>query len=266
MAHQVITVSGWKSRKLTTVSMYRCPACGHCQEMICGGGDGKYRCFHCDKKFAEHEFGEVKRERTVVVCANCGREVTLLSSTFGVAGLGFICSDCSNYVAVLYGTHFVNPSTVLTVDWNPTVCRRGEPMPSGLSFVVCKTMKDFLVLKVLQAIVKEEDSRFLFGRPNEHQAGLLLDSERRKYLGFLVWTETDYAVLRQMFIVEDERRKGLAQQMVTFWVENHADRLNERFGIEAPNEKALSLHLKLGHIKAEDDSYVGIKCFKVQSF
>jgi hypothetical protein len=26
-------------------------------------------------------------------------------------------------------------------------------------------MKDFLVLKVLQAIVKEEDERFLFGRP-----------------------------------------------------------------------------------------------------
>lgn len=49
-------------------------------------------------------------------------------------------------------------------------------MPSGLSFVVCKTMndfKDFLVLKVLQAIVKEKekDSRFLFGRRNEQEAG-----------------------------------------------------------------------------------------------
>jgi len=226
--------------------------------MLCGVGDSKYQCFHCNKKFAEQEFEEAKRERTVVVCANCAREVTLLPSTFGIAGLGFICSDCSNYVAVLYGTHFINPSTVLTVDWNPTVYRRGESMPSGLSFVVCKTMKDFLVLKVLQAIVKEEDSRFLFGRPNEQEAGLLLDSERRKYLGFLVWTEADYAVLRQIFIIEDERRKGFAEQMVTFWVGHHADRLNESFGIEAPNEKALSLHLKLGHIKAQGDSYVGV--------
>lgn len=214
----------------------------------------------------EREFRESKRERTTVVCAKCGREVTLLPSTFGIAGLGFICSGCHNYVAVLYGTHFVNPSAVLTAKWNPTVYRRAEPMASGLSFLVCKTMKDFLVLKVLQAIVKEEDSRFLFGRPNEHEAGLLLDFKRRKYLGFLVWTEGEYAVLRQMFIVEDERRRGLAQQMVEFWVEHHADRLNERFGIEAPNEKALSLHLKLGHINAKGDSYVGVKCFRVQSF
>ena len=48
--------------------------------------------------------------------------------------------------------------------WSLTVCRRGESMPSGPSFVVCKTMNDFLVLSVLQAIVKEEDSRFLFRR------------------------------------------------------------------------------------------------------
>jgi DNA-directed RNA polymerase subunit RPC12/RpoP len=266
MTYQAVSVMGWKSRKLTKFSMYRCPDCGHCQEMICGGGDGKYRCFHCNKKFGEREFRESKRERTAVVCAKCGREVTLLPSTFGIAGLGFICSGCHNYVAVLYGTHFVNPSAVLTAKWNPTVYRRAEPMASGLSFLVCKTMKDFLVLKVLQAIVKEEDSRFLFGRPNEHEAGLLLDFKRRKYLGFLVWTEGEYAVLRQIFIVEDERRRGLAQQMVEFWVENHADRLNERFGIEAPNEKALSLHLKLGHINAKGDSYVGAKCFRVQSF
>jgi hypothetical protein len=266
MPYQAVSVSGWKSRKSATVSMYRCPACGNCQEMIWGGGDGKYRCVHCDRKFAEQEFGEAKRERTVVVCANCSREVTLLPSTFGIAGLGFICSDCHNYVAVLYGTHFINPTVVLTAKWNPTICRRAEPVAPGLSFVVCKSIKDFLVLKVLQAIVKEEDSRFLFGRPKEHEAGLLLDSERRKYLGFLVWTEAEHAVLRQMFIVEDERRRGLAQQMVEFWVKNHADKLNQKFGIEAPNEKALSLHLKLGHIKREGDSYVGVKCFKVQSF
>jgi hypothetical protein len=125
-------------------------------------------------------------------------------------------------------------------------------------------MKDFLVLKVLQAIVKEEDSRFLFGLPNEQEAGLLLDSERRKYLGFLVWTEADCAVLRQMFIVEDERRKGLAQQMVR--VEHHANRIHESFGIEAPNEKAFEPPPEIGPHKAEGDSYVGIKCFKVPSF
>ena len=49
-------------------------------------------------------------------------------------------------------------------------------------------------------------------------------------------------------------------------VNQHADKLNSKFGIEAPNENAIALHLKLGHIKAEGDSYFGVKCFLVQSF
>jgi len=181
-----------------------------------------------------------------------------------MAGLGFICADCSNYVAVLYGNRFVNPRSVLDVKWNPTVLNRGEPVfSSERRFVVCRTAKDFLILKVLQAIVKEEDSRFLFARAKEHNAGLLLDAKRRKYLGFLVWTEDKYAVLRQIFIVEDERRKGHAENMVRFWVERYADVMHEKFGIESPNAQATSLHLKLGHIKVEGDSYVSIKCFPV---
>jgi hypothetical protein len=277
MPYQGISVRGWKSCKLAKISMYQCPECGDCQDMLLlASEDGKYPCFGCNKKFAEREYREAKRERTVVVCAKCDSEVTLCDSTLGLAGLGYICSACGNYVAVLYGTHFVNPRTVLTFGWNPTVCRRAERMKTGLSFLICGTMKDFLVLKVLQAIVKQEDSRFLFGNSKEYEAGLLLDCRRRRYLGFLVWTERvwadgvwkegKYSVLRQMFVVEDERRKGFAQQMVTHWVEQHADKLNPKFGIEAPNEKATALHLKLGHIKSEDDSYVGVKCFRVPSF
>jgi hypothetical protein len=277
MVHESISMNGWKSRKLAKISMYQCPECGNCQDMLfLAGKDGKYPCFGCNKKFARNEYHQVKRTRTVVVCGKCNREVALAPSTVGLAGVGYICSDCSNYVAVFYGTHFVNPRTVLTFRWNPTVCRRAERTQSGLSFLVCDTMKDLLVLTVLQAIVKQEDSRFLYGNSKEYEAGLLLDCRRRKYLGFLVWTErvwvdgvwkdSDHAVLRQMFVVEDERRKGFAQQMVTHWVKQHADKLNPKFGIEAPNENAIALHLKLGHIKAESDSYHGLKCFLVPSF
>lgn len=65
----------------------------------------------------------------------------------------------------------------------------------------------------------------------------------------------------KIFVVDDERRKGLAERMVEFWVERYAKHLNKRFGIEAPNEKALNLHLKLGHIRRKGDTFVGIKCF-----
>jgi hypothetical protein len=42
----------------------------------------------------------------------------------------------------------------------------------------------------------------------------------------VIWTENKTAVLRQLFVVKDERRK--------------------RFGIEGPNKAALKLHVKLG--------------------
>jgi hypothetical protein len=264
MVSQVIGVSGWKCRKRSGVTYYRCPGCKSSVDMIFWGPDGLVECFRCNREFPHGDFRQVRRTKTIAECASCGREVPLIPSTFGMAGLGFICSGCSNYVAVLYGNRFVNPRSVLEVEWNPTIIRRGERVFSGeRRFVVCRTAKDFLILKVLQAVVKEEDSRFLFARPNEHSAGVLLDSKRRKYLGFLVWTEGEYAVLRQIFIVEEDRRRGHAENMVRFWVERYADPLHAKFGIESPNEQATRLHLKLGHLKIEGDSYVGVKCFRV---
>lgn len=198
----------------------------------------------------------------MVECAGCGREVPLTPMNFALSGLGFICSSCQTYVAVLCGHQFVNPKEALDVAWNPTVCYRAEHLSNhGLRFLSCSTAKDFLVLKLLQVIVKEEDMRFLFACRKEQKAGLLLDCSKRSYLGFLVWTEDEHAVIRQIFILDEERRRGHAERMVKFWIERFAKRLNERFGIEAPNEKALNLHLKLGHIKLEGDSYVGVKCF-----
>jgi hypothetical protein len=265
MDYQAVKVRGWKARKLTATQFYRCPGCGSCQEMLFIGEDGTCECSRCEKKFPRQEFKGTRRRRTVVVCAGCSREVELVSSNLGIAGLGFICSGCSNYVAVLYGNRFANPTSVLDVGWNPTVFARGKCVsPESLFFVHCRTEKDFLVLKVLQAIVKGEDSRFLFVRQEEqHKAALLFDRRKRKYVGFLVWTEDKFAALRQIFVVEDERRQGHAEKMLTFWIENYADRLHKQFGIESPNESALNLHLKLGHLRVEGDSYLGIKCFPV---
>ena len=134
-----------------------------------------------------------------------------------------------------------------------------------LRFVPCRNGKDFVVLKVLQATAQIEDSRFLFGDPKEYCAGLLVDSRKRKYLGFLAWTEDKHAVLRQIFIVENDRRKRHAEKLVKFWVQRYADRLHEKFGIESPNEQAISLLAKLGYLKIEGDRCRGIKCFPVLS-
>jgi hypothetical protein len=46
----------------------------------------------------------------------------------------------------------------------------------------------------------------------------------------------------------------------------YADRIGDRFGVEAPNDKAIKLHLKLGHMKPSGDTITGTKCFFVPSF
>lgn len=104
----------------------------------------------------------------------------------------------------------------------------------------------------------------LFHEESESSAGLYFDAKKGRYLGFLIWNIWHkYAVLRQLFTVPDERRKGYAGRVVDFWVKNYADKVADRFGIESPNDRALSLHLKLGHIKRDGKSFTGLKCFSV---
>lgn len=266
MARQTLKVAGWTSRKVGSVLFYGCPGCRHCQDILFGGCDNLAECSSCHEQFPAEDFTKIQRKRTILKCGDCGREVPLIPSYYGF--LGYICPDCSNYVAIHYGKQALQPSSVLDVNWNPTLVDRGVSLSGGeLWFASCKTVRDYLVVRVLQAIAKQEDGRFLsLGAEKEHLAGLLLDSKRHKYLGFIVWTEDKYAVLRQIFIVEQKRRKGHAKRLVRFWVERYADRVHPKFGIEAPNEKALSLHAKLGHIKIEGDSFRSIKCFLVPSF
>jgi len=256
----VNTVSGWESRRMDWVPFYQCPDCGDCVDFLFSLDGVLIECSGCQKRFPGQEFKEIKRKRSVVTCV-CGRDVSLSPSNRG--WLGYICSKCHNYVAICYGNQALQPSTILSFDWNLSVCERGEEMTQDgkLLFTLCRSAKDFLVLHVLQTIIQKEDVRFRYVRPEEHRAGLLLDSAGRKYLGFLAWVEGKRATLGQMFIVKDERRKGYAERMLTHWVERHADRLDEKFGIEDPNEAAMSLLVKLGHVRAEDDRHVGIKCF-----
>lgn len=231
--------------------------------MLWSGPDGLAECFHCNRRSPRGSFGVAKVARSVVECGKCGFEVPLTESTLGMVGLGYICSNCQSYVAVEYGKRFVDPIEALKPSWNPALQRRGQHVDKDLQFAVCKTKMDYLVVLLLQVMAKEEDSRFMFVS-DSHTAGVLIQTDTGKLLGFLVWNKEDaHAVLRQIFIVPDERRKGLATRLLTFWVEQYADKINNRFGIESPNEKALNLHAKLGHLAIERDLYKGLKCFFV---
>lgn len=182
--------------------------------------------------------------------------------------VGPLCSnfECSNYVAVAYGKRCFDPKTVLDPAWNRGLGARATPIARGLLFGRCRSKRDHVVLRVLQVLAKQEDHRFKFGEPSEFHSVLCLDSSRRSYIGFLIWTEDGTAVLRQIFVVKGKRRKGYASAMVSYWVENFANKVADRFGIEEPNESAIKLHAKLGHLRLEGSKTIGVKCHFVQSF
>jgi hypothetical protein len=257
---QVLKVEGSRSRRVGEVTFYRCPECGDCQEVLLPNQDNIAECFTCDKSNPASAFAAVKKKRVIAQCAGCGDDVAFTSSYIGI--IGPLCPkfECANYVAVCYGNSFFEPKIVLDPSWNRGLCARTEPLAPGLLFARCTSKKDYTVLRVLQVLAKQDDSRFNFASPEEHHAAIYLDSKRQKYIGFVIWTESETAVMRQLFVVRDERRNGYASKLFTFWAQHYAKRLNADFGIEGPNEASTNLLLKLGHVRIEGSDLVGVDC------
>jgi hypothetical protein len=114
-------------------------------------------------------------------------------------------------------------------------------------------------------MAKKEDTGFLYIRENEQKAGLVFDDKKEKYVGFISWTENKNPILRQIFIIKDERRKGYATKVLTFWVDNFSDKISDKFGVESPNEKSQNLLVRLRYAKIEGENIKGLKCFFVSS-
>jgi GNAT superfamily N-acetyltransferase len=261
-----IKLNGWRARKVENLDFYRCPGCRHTQESIFYGDDRMAPCYNCNNNYPVDSFGTAKVRRVVAECQDCGADISLTPRNFSMSGIGWLCSDCNNYVAVVYGTRKIDPKEGLDPNWNADLQEHAQPVGENNVFLRCKTKKDLLIVRLLQVTAKEEDPRFLFARDADQNAGLYFDTARQKYLGFIVWTQDDeYAVLRQIYIVPDERKKGLGEKLLSYWVKRYADNVNDTFGIEAPNEQAIQLHIKLGHIVREGDSLKGVKCFCVPS-
>ncbi len=256
-------LAGWKSKKKALLEFYRCPKCRGTQELLLPDENDTAQCFDCDKSFPKDKFGRAKVRRTVVECGKCGSEVPMTPSYANALGIGYICSNCNSFVAVEYGTQLLDPVVLLKESWNTDVEKGSIPVDSDLAFFKCRTKKDYLIVQTLQILAREEEKSFRsVTADGSFSAHLLFDTGKRKVVGFLVWNiEWKHAILRQIFIVPDERRRGLAERLVVFWVKEYADKISNIFGIEAPNEKARSLHAKLGHIKIDGDSATGIKCF-----
>ncbi len=81
------------------------------------------------------------------------------------------------------------------------------------------------------------------------------------YVGYLTWTGGSEAVLRQIFVVQEQRGKGYAKAALLFWVMRYAETLGMPFGVESPNEKTIGLLIGLGFARQENDKIIGNGCF-----
>ncbi len=263
---QVLRVEGSRSRRIGRVRFYRCPGCGDCQDLLLPDSKGMVQCFTCKESRRQSEFDVIGKRRIIATCALCGDEVPFVPATAGL--IGPLCSkfECSNYLAVAYANTFLEPSLVLDPIWNRCLHDREQSISGRFYMARCRSKRDQTVLRVLQVLAMQDDHRFKFGDLDEHCSALCFDNKKRKYIGFLIWSENKTAILRQLFVVKDERRKGRASSMVTFWVEHYAKAKSDKFGIEGPNEAALKLHAKLGHIKIRGSQAIGINCYFAPTF
>ena len=235
------------------------PNCEHLTESIIGS-HGLFECFSCNRKFRLDEFKQAEREETIAVCSECGKDVPLTPDS--LANVGYLCNDCDNYVAIPFEDEFLHPRSILKLAWNEDLPGKGVCLADGFFVGECSSDKDWQVLTLLQVLAMEEDDRFKFATKGEYGAALAFDPGRGEYMGYVLGYvgDRDYATLNQIYVIPERRRRGFAEAMVKHWVASVADKLGDTFVIEAPNEAAINLHIKLGHIKREGGQTVGVKC------
>lgn len=255
---------GWDSKKIDDVTFLQCPYCECCFKGISTEKDGTVECYKCNKKFHKNKLKTVILKKPVAICKNCNAKVSLTSENLDlVGGYSYICPTCNNFVAIKFKNYTLQPQTVMNLNWNKKIRDNAARIDDEVFFSVCSIDKDFLVLRMMQLMAKEEETGFLYVKEKDQKAALVFNEN--KYLGFVGWTEHEKPILRQIFVEKNERLKGHGTKIFKFWVENIANKLNDTFGVETPNHISQKILLNLGYAENKEGRIVGKKCFFVSS-
>jgi len=261
MENETLKLEGWKHKYMKDIDFFQCPYCGFDSESIHPNEEGTRRCPKCNTRYHYKEMKLVTKKKPVVTCKICGQEVSLTPENIDfIGGFSYVCPSCGNHVAIEFKNHILQPSTVMSIGWNKKIIERSKKLNKELLFALCETEKDFLILKIMQLMAKKEQTGFFYVRKEEQRAGIVFDPEQGKYMGFIVGTEKEKAILRQIYITKEERFKGHGTKLLRFWVKNFADKINDKFGVESPNGPSQKILVKLGYAKIEGEYIKGVKC------
>jgi GNAT superfamily N-acetyltransferase len=255
--------SGWDRRTTTIEQWYQCPACQLEAQSLVISESGGWKCYRCGAEHRVEDLGSVDKTVALLTCHECGNEVSATPGNL-YSYWGYICPKCKNTVAITFEGELVQPNTVFSVDWNHEIQMRSKDINEELRIAEVESERDLLIVHVMQSMAREEGEPFLGARLEEHGCCLVFHSLGRMFLGYVLWSDDESeATLRQIYVVPEERRKGFAAGLLTYWVREYADRIGARFAVESPNEKSVALLVKLGFASADATPSSEHKCFFV---
>ena len=115
---------------------------------------------------------------------------------------------------------------------------------------------------MMQAKAKDEGTGFSVSFKEDFQkACLLYDHKSFEYLGFVVFKIDTEAVLQQIYIVKEHRKKGYGSKLLDYWAKNYALKINKIFYVEKPTDITRVI-LKNNGYEAEksENKVIGLKC------
>ena len=260
-------LEGWSKKYKIPVAFYKYPCCGRLAESISYSGNNIVECHKCSTRLQKEVFDTTVNEiKNACKCKNCGTEITITPSNRLIGSFdGYMCYKCSDIIAVLFKGYIIQPKTILKPLWNRSSLKSLVMINENIGFLNVVTDKDFLVLKTLNFMARHENSCLVsILKEYADKSGIIIDTVRDKYLGYVLWTDTKYeegikATIRQLFVVKEEQNKGYGTVIFKWWVENIADKIDNFFMVKSPNNISKKILLNLGYVKETGDGLESVK-------
>lgn len=254
MHRKRLQIRGFTACIKNAVGFLKCPFCGGSFPNYLLDENDTAICHKCKKKVHSDKFIPVKLTMNSVNCFVCDLEIFLTPDN-EVLNSYYLCPRCHNIVSMKFGDKAILPEDMLYGEWVEEMERRAEKIGDTILFLTCSDDKDFATVKLQQLIAKINDKEsFTLVKKDVQKAGLLIDGQAHKCIGFILWTDEKRIMARQIYIDPDERRKGYALLLMKYWVDTFVG--EDFFWIERPNYSSVSLLKKLGYAKDTDDGYI----------
>ena len=130
-----------------------------------------------------------------------------------------------------------------------------------LHFKICENKEDWAIVNGLREFSKEEDGFYdddIYDKWGKE--AMLMINEMKYPIGYILWTRKktmeseENVFLREFYVLKRFRRKGYGTRLLKFWVENYADKINDKFIVVSCNLDTFRILYFLGYVYDPDES------------